>query len=191
MKRDMFDYLAPIYRNFGDFLFSDIREDIIDNMELGKNDKVLDVGGGTGKLLEKVLEKQPEAEGYLLDKSWNMVKESSKIDSIVLGKACRSPFSSNSFDFVLCTDALHHFENKRESLREMMRVLKPDGEIIILEMDARSLITKIVKLGEKMFGEPSYFFDPDQLKTIFPNNFKVNIDKINSYEYILRAKKKL
>lgn len=191
MKRDMFDFLAPIYRNFGDFLFSEIREDIIDNMELEKNDKVLDVGGGTGKLLENVLKKQPEAEGYLLDKSWNMIKESSKINSIVLGKACKNPFSSKSFDFILCTDALHHFENKKESLREMMRVLKPGGEIIILEMDGRSFITKIVKLGEKIFGEPSYFFDPNHLKTIFPKNFDVKIYKINSYEYILRAKKKL
>lgn len=154
-------------------------------MDFDSNDKILDVGGGTGAFLEKILQKNPKLEVFLLDSSKSMIAESNITDTMVLGKACRNPFSTNSFDYVLCTDALHHFENKSKSVKEMMRVVKPGGTIIIFEMNAESPVTKLIKFGERILGEPSEFFTPKELSSLFDDNFKVDIKNINSYEFLL------
>jgi SAM-dependent methyltransferase len=41
----------------------------------------------------------------------------------------RLPFAGNTFDAVLCTQALEHLEFPRESVRELFRVLKPGGTL--------------------------------------------------------------
>ena len=184
----MFDILAPVYNRFSKLLFSEVREDIIENLDLKNQDKILDIGGGTGAFLEKILEKEPYVQVYLMDSSKKMVSKSI-INSIVLGKACKNPFDSNTFDYVLCTDALHHFENKKESIIEMMRVLKPGGTIIIFDMNADSPVTRLIKFGEKLLGEPSSFFTPEELSNSFDDNFRVSTEKINPYEYVLYAEK--
>lgn len=187
--KSMFDILAPVYNHFSKLLFSEIREEIIDEMDFDPNDRILDVGGGTGAFLEKILQKNPELEVFLLDSSKSMIEESSISESIIMGKACWNPFSSNSFDYVLCTDALHHFQHKKKSVKEMMRVVKPGGTIIIFEMNAKSPITKLIKFSEKILGEPSEFFTPEELSSLFDDNFDVKTKKIKSYEYLLYATK--
>jgi len=189
--KTMFDILAPLYNRFSKLLFSEVRDDIIKKMDFEPKYKILDVGGGTGAFLEKILQREPEIQVVLLDSSKSMIEESKITDSMVQGKACRNPFSKNSFDYVLCTDALHHFEHKRKSVQEMMRVVKPGGSIIIFDMDAKSPVTQLIKLGEKILGEPSEFFTPEELSSFFDDHFDINIEKINSYEYILKSKKRL
>ncbi len=187
MKRDMFDLLAPVYDLFTDSMFSDEGEKIIDNIDLKKDLALLDVGGGTGRLLKKIQKEEPQIEPYLLDTSIKMISESPS-ENPVVGKACRNPFETSSFDVVFCTDALHHFQNKEESLREMVRVLKPRGQIIILEFDPSSPVTKFIKFGEKLVGEPSSFFEPKDLENFFQKRgLSTTIEKMNSYEYILQA----
>ncbi|MBS1646335.1 MAG: methyltransferase domain-containing protein [Bacteroidetes bacterium] len=41
------------------------------------------------------------------------------------------PVNTSSFDAVLCSEVLHHLPNPVEAVREMVRVLKPGGSIII------------------------------------------------------------
>ncbi len=187
--KTMFDILAPVYNRFSKLLFSEVRDDIIKKMDFEPEDKILDVGGGTGAFLEKILRREPEIQVVLLDSSKSMIEESKITDSIVQGKACRNPFSKNSFDYVLCTDALHHFANKKKSVQEMMRIVKPGGTIIIFDMNAKSPVTQLIKLGEKILGEPSEFFTPEELSSLFDDNFDVKTKKIKSYEYLLYATK--
>lgn len=48
--------------------------------------------------------------------------------------ANRMDFENESFDTVCISNSLHHLPNVEHTLIEMMRVLKPGGHIIILEM---------------------------------------------------------
>lgn len=41
------------------------------------------------------------------------------------------PFEDNKFDVVLCADVLEHVENMEKAVKEIARVLKPKGEVII------------------------------------------------------------
>lgn len=186
--RGIFDYIAPLYSRLEDTLLSGSREKVLKHIDPEPGNRILDVGGGTGSLLQDI--DQLDVELFLLDESKGMVKQSPETNQIILGKACWNPFKNNSFDYVLCIDALHHFENKIRSVKEMMRTVKSGGTIIILEFDRKHLVTKFIKYGERLVGEPSRFFEPEDMKKYFnKNGFKTEIEKIKSYEYILQAKK--
>ena len=43
-------------------------------------------------------------------------------------------FNAESFDVVTMSNSVHHFSNPEEILGEMIRVLKPDGLLLIYEM---------------------------------------------------------
>lgn len=55
----------------------------------------------------------------------------------VIGEAENLPFEEDSFDVVVSRLAFHHFENAEAALREMCRVLKPNGKLVIVDMAAR------------------------------------------------------
>lgn len=51
----------------------------------------------------------------------------------VYGNAQQLPFPDNTFDGVTCAFGCRNFQNLDEGLREMYRVLKPGGQVTILE----------------------------------------------------------
>lgn len=53
------------------------------------------------------------------------------ITDIVQCDAMALPFREDSFDLVLALDACEHFEDDRKSMREMYRVLRPGGTVIL------------------------------------------------------------
>ncbi|MEF8835624.1 MAG: methyltransferase domain-containing protein [Candidatus Thermoplasmatota archaeon] len=186
----MFDEIAPVYDYFSWLFLPDIENYILNDVKLGENDEVLDVGGGTGKLIKTVLKENPRVKGYVLDRSRGMMERAPIKQEVIMGDSANLPFGSDSFDFVFCVDALHHFEDKNKSLTEMIRVSRPDGEIIILELDLEKYITRFVEYVERFLGEPSKFYEREYIKNIFlKNGFNVSIENVNFFQYILSAKK--
>lgn len=49
----------------------------------------------------------------------------------IVGNANRLPFANQDVDCVVCADVLEHISNPLEALREISRVIKPDGRVII------------------------------------------------------------
>ena len=54
----------------------------------------------------------------------------------VKGYAEELPFLDNSFDIVFSRLAFHHFIDVHEVFFEMVRVLKPDGKLVMIDMEA-------------------------------------------------------
>ncbi|MBS3781006.1 MAG: methyltransferase domain-containing protein [Candidatus Thermoplasmatota archaeon] len=186
----MFDEIAPLYDYLSWLFLPNIKRDILNHIELNEKDKILDVGGGTGKLIETILRIEPEVKGYVLDKSKGMLERAPPTQDEIVGNSSNLPFDSNCFDLVFCIDALHHFEHKNKSLTEIIRVSKPDGEIIILELDPNNYMTKFIEYVERSLGEPSSFYEKEEIKNIFlKKDFRVRIEKINFFQYILHAKR--
>jgi len=50
------------------------------------------------------------------------------------GNASGMPFGDNTFDFLLCRAAFKNFGEPKRALEEMYRVLKPDGQALIIDL---------------------------------------------------------
>jgi ubiquinone/menaquinone biosynthesis C-methylase UbiE len=64
-------------------------------------------------------------------------------------------------------DALHHVVHHADSAREMFRVLKPGGLLVIEEPDIRTFGVKLIALAEKLLLMRSHFLSPDQIVELF------------------------
>lgn len=51
------------------------------------------------------------------------------------GNAADMPFRDNQFDFIICTAAFKNFKEPVKAMNEMMRVLKPRGIALIIDMN--------------------------------------------------------
>lgn len=101
--------------------------------------KILDVGCGDGNLLIKIAKRNKFVELWCTDPYVeyarnNMMRKgySSRIKCID-AKAEDIPLSNHSFDFVYSVRSLHEFSNPVKALKEIKRLLTPNGEIIIID----------------------------------------------------------
>lgn len=103
---------------------------------------VLDVAIGTADLSLEML-RQGKAEQITgIDLSQEMMavgekkvteKQQGDIVNFVLGSALEMPFTNQQFDAVTCAYGVRNFSDLDQGLKEMHRVLKADGELMILE----------------------------------------------------------
>ena len=98
-------------------------------------DHVLDLGCGTGALMEQVYQECPHRTLYGIDLSENMLKiaENRMKDKAILklGDASMLPFDDSMFDIVYCNDSFHHYPDPEAVIAEVYRVLKFGGTFII------------------------------------------------------------
>lgn len=104
-------------------------QNLIRKYNLSTSPKILDIGCGAGKNLEEL---KKFGTTYGLDSSTEAIKYCRKrgLKNLVLGKAEKVPFASNSFNIITILDVLEH-TNDQETLKEMNRLLKKDGLLIV------------------------------------------------------------
>lgn len=109
---------------------------------LSANAKLLDVAIGTADLTIEILRQQKASHITGIDLSRKMMAIGeqkvaklgySNLVTFDYGSAQQMPYADASFDAVTCAYGVRNFANMDEGLREMHRVLRPGGELIILE----------------------------------------------------------
>jgi len=164
---DHFSVIAPLYARVTYSKVSIMRE----VAELPVSGRLLDVGGGTGRVSSAIRDLVDEV--VIADVSFGMLD---KADRSSLGPVCGGseslPFADESFERVIMVDALHHVINHADSAREMFRVLKPGGIIVIEEPDIRTFGVKLIALAEKLLFMRSHFLEPDKIMKLFPKGEK-------------------
>ena len=139
---DMFDSSAEHYdwicdvMSFGSGRW--YRNDVLKRAaELKPGMKVIDVGAGTG-VVSYLAQQHVGDEGLVvaLDPSKGMLAEAKNLGvkhaSMGLGEAI--PFADNTFDVLTMGFALRHVADLNAAFAEYLRVLKPGGKIVILEI---------------------------------------------------------
>ncbi len=156
---DPFDILAPIYER----LIPPPEPSVLGALlELAPSHALLDAAGGTGRVAGVFA--ASVARAVVCDASPRMLEQArSKGLETVLAKAEALPFADATFDRILLVDAFHHVKEQRSVLRELLRVLKPSGRLVIEEPDVRRLPVKIVALLEKLFLMRSHFKTPEAM----------------------------
>jgi len=105
--------------------------------------KILDIGGGTGRVSIKTALKIPTCKIWVVDSSPNMfeiarknISDKKLTDRIIVRQADGKnlPFENNFFDAVICSNMLHHIRDHLVLLKEMKRVVKDKGIIVIRDL---------------------------------------------------------
>ena len=150
--------------------------------------KVLDVGGGTGNHLDIGSHRMVKL--YLLDRNRSMLSESESDVDPVQGDVHSLPFEDDFFDIVICVDALHHFQDRKKSLKEMERVSKTGGYIFVADFDPNNFLTKMISVGEMILGEPGRFMKTETLDEFFQKR-DYDTEKIDftPYFYLFKSRK--
>ncbi len=103
--------------------------------------RILDVATGTADLAIEAISLDPEKivgvdiSEEMLNVGRQKIEKRGLADRITLrkGDAERLPFSDSQFNAVLVAFGVRNFENLEKGLREIARVLKPGGSLVVLE----------------------------------------------------------
>jgi ubiquinone/menaquinone biosynthesis C-methylase UbiE len=165
---------------------------ISEYVDIRSDDVILDVGGNTGKVTEAYSNNCKEV--VVLEPKRNVVeygKSHRPNIKFVEGQVENIPLPDEYFDKVVASASFHHFSDHDKALEEMKRVLKPDGKIIILEIDPNTPRGKRLKFCENLFHTGAKLYPPSQLrKKIEEHNLQVLSTDSTSIGYFLTAVKK-
>lgn len=97
--------------------------------------RVLDVATGTGDLALEIQKKCPEAKVLGTDFCPEMLAHATKsgVQETQVADAMNLPFEEGEFDVVTVAFGLRNMENWQGALREMGRVIKPGGHLLVLD----------------------------------------------------------
>ncbi|XGI83877.1 class I SAM-dependent methyltransferase [Halorutilales archaeon Cl-col2-1] len=156
-----FDFFSRVYDVLVPSADTDTLERGIDEAERGV-ERVLDLAGGTGRVGRAIVGVGREV--VVVDASSGMVRQSSLPS--VEGDASLLPFKDESFDAVVCGDALHHITDVKAVFDEVGRVLRKGGVFVVSEFDPSTLRGRLLSLSESLVGFDSVFYTPDELETM-------------------------
>ena len=143
----LFDFLAPIY----DHVFRErLPEELMEVLALPAKGFMLDAGGGTGRVSSQLRKHVDNL--VIADLSRPMLRKASdKHDCCFVQTSATSfPFPDNFFSRIMVIDALHHFPDQPGVVKELVRILKPGGRLLIEEPDIHLFPVKLIALAEKL-----------------------------------------
>jgi len=92
--------------------------------------RILDVGCGTGANL-LLLSKYGDAEGVDISEDALMFCRERGLEQVKLGAGEELPYENGTFDLVTAFDVVEHMDDELVGLREMRRVLRPGGRVLL------------------------------------------------------------
>jgi len=110
---------------------------------------VLDIGSGTGVLLPfLVAELGDEGKIVALDFSAEMLcqakaKNFQPIVGFAQADVLAIPLADSSVDLAMCNSAFPHFDDKVKALKEIARVLRDNGRLVICHTMSRKMINQL------------------------------------------------
>lgn len=178
--RSMFDRIAPRYDLLNRLLSAGTdarwRRACVNRLELRVPARILDVCTGTADLLIEALRRDPRHSGVGIDLSLQMlIRSQAKLlrrglqgrSGLASGDAERLPLASESFDAVVVGFGIRNVGGMPGALRELRRVLRPGGRLVVLEFSMpRGLLGCVYRLyferilpriGAAISGDPEAY----------------------------------
>lgn len=107
-------------------------EIILSSLKITPGKKILDIACGWGEVLALAKEKGLEVFGIDISKhAIKLARERIGGGNLQVAQAEKLPFKDNTFDYIVCIGSLEHFDSPEKALKEISRVIKPNGRILI------------------------------------------------------------
>jgi demethylmenaquinone methyltransferase/2-methoxy-6-polyprenyl-1,4-benzoquinol methylase len=209
--RGVFDSVASKYDVMNDLMSMGLHRAwkaytvMVANLKPG--DQVLDIAGGTGDMAGAFAEKvgstgtvvHTDINLAMLREGRNRLTDEGKLLPTTVCDAEQLPFTNERFDLVCVAFGLRNMTHKDRALREMARVLKPGGKLLVLEFSkVAPPLTKVYdwysfqilpRLGKMVAGDDASYrylaesirMHPDQssLKALMHANGFAHVDVHN------------
>jgi ubiquinone/menaquinone biosynthesis C-methylase UbiE len=147
------------------------------HMEIRPGMTVVDVGCGHG-----IYHRLFRARGGTvigIDRSLGMVKETIGGCSAIVADAQALPLSTATYDRVACNHVLYHVPDQRQAMRELLRIARPGGRVVIATNGAgnNQRMYEVARLAASDLGHTNDFLrrspftldDADRVREVFPN----------------------
>ena len=160
--KEVFDSVARNYDLMNDIMSAGIhrlwKAFAVSQAGIREGFKVLDIAGGTGDLALSFARKAgntgqvwlTDINATMLDLGRDKLLDAGFVVPVVQCDAMQLPFPDNYFDRVMIAFGLRHVTDKEKAFREMKRVLKPGGKLLVLEF------SRVWKPLEKLYDVYSY-----------------------------------
>lgn len=157
-----YDLAAVDYDKKTKYLNSFENRKIISLLGDVKKKKILDIGAGTGRLSISLA--QSGADLVATDISEKMLKELSKKNCRIVTDVADAedlPYEDNTFDFVVAAFLIVHFKDTTRFFDEVYRVLKPDGKLLVTNINQKE--PPEIKTNSGVIKIESYYHRPDKI----------------------------
>jgi ubiquinone/menaquinone biosynthesis C-methylase UbiE len=139
-SKKYFDEVAHQWDNMQQSFFSEtVRDKAFSVAKVKRGRIAADVGTGSGFITEGLISKGLKV--IAVDQSEAMLAEMRKKFSGAegieyrLGKAEKLPIPDEAVDYAFANMYIHHVESPMKAIKEMARILKPGGTLVITDMD--------------------------------------------------------
>lgn len=159
-----------------------------ENVELSKGMKILEMGCGTGTILNRLSQKC-DINGFGIDTEEKMLEQARKKcpEMEILNSSCDdTPFEDESFDVIIACMAYHHFPDKEGFLKECARLLKKGGKLYIADPKLPLPIRKVLNTALDIHKIHGRVYTADEMtKDISKYSFKKAFYKHDSYAQMI------
>ena len=138
---------------------ADLNSFVKETLDLQREDRVLEIGFGPGKLINEMANITTDGVVEGIDFSQVMLKQASKLNKQYIsngtvrlrkGECSALPFDNESFDKLCSTNTLYFWKEPGKYFNEMFRVIKPGGKIVIGFRDEKQMCN--LNLSEDVFS---------------------------------------
>jgi ubiquinone/menaquinone biosynthesis C-methylase UbiE len=153
-----YEILTPLYDYFTELLGfgKDFQKKVLQIADLKEDEKVLDVGMGTGVLMIEAIKQHPTIEITGLDPDKKIINIAEcKLNKrgmeavLVKGFAQDMPFENDSFDVAISTLMFHHIstQSKKAAIKEIYRILNERARFILADFGQPQTLAETVLLN--------------------------------------------
>ncbi|HLI52474.1 MAG TPA: class I SAM-dependent methyltransferase [Thermomicrobiaceae bacterium] len=163
-QHEHFEQWAKTYdqSRYQRFIFQRVHQGVVDLIQENRwtTSVILDLGCGTGQLLGRLAGVFPAAELIGVDPAEAMIevartrRRPANRYRFEAGSAQAIPLPDTSVDLAVSTISAHHWPDLPAGAREIARVLRPGGHVLIADFAPNSLLARLAFRfsGDRMYG---------------------------------------
>ncbi|HLK21085.1 MAG TPA: class I SAM-dependent methyltransferase [Bryobacteraceae bacterium] len=154
------------------------------HVTVGKSSRVLDVGCGGGRTIQKLSAMASEGSVYGVDYAEGSVRASHSKNAALIragrggiaqGTVSQLPFPDASFDLVTAVETQYYWPDMPRAMQEVLRVLKPGGTLIVIaESYKRKQPNKLVQPLMKVIS--AAYLSVEEERALFAGAGFVNVE---------------
>ena len=177
MKYHSWEKLAPKYNDQWVQKYSliptrrEVKKIVLPLLESNPQLKILDIGCGTGQLIQEISEICPSVRYLGIDVAKNMIqvaKQNNHGENVHFTNVSIDEFESEEqFDVIICTHAFPYFPNKSEAMQKMASLCRDNGKIIIVSSSTNNFKDLLANLLVKTRTSKARYLSIPQMKRLF------------------------